>query len=85
MFNLVPELIAAPRCSSIGCLTNMLDCGAEHFKLRKRTALHFFSGNNCGRIWHSANLLMGVSHRAMIQFADRCVAGGPITVAGNPP
>ena len=50
MFNLVPELASADSQVfwSNGCFTNMLDYGAEHFKLRRLDMpRNFFSGNNC--------------------------------------
>ena len=50
MFNLVPELATADSQVfwSNGCFTNMLDYGAEHFKLRHLDMpRNFFSGNNC--------------------------------------
>ena len=50
MFNLVPELATADSQVfwSNGCFTNMLDYGAEHFKLRQLDMpRNFFSGNNC--------------------------------------
>jgi non-ribosomal peptide synthetase-like protein len=93
MSNLVPELATADSRVfwSHGCLTNMLDYGAEHLKLRRLDmAPGFFSGNNCvaehGQF--PSNFLLGVSTPASdIEFRRqmRSRAGEPITVAGNPP
>ena len=50
MYNLVPEAASADSqvFFSNGCFTNMLDCGAEHLKLRRLDMpRNFFSGNNC--------------------------------------
>jgi hypothetical protein len=93
MFNLVPELATADSQVfwSNGCFTNMLDCGAEHFKLRQLDMpRNFFSGNNCvAEYGHfPSNFLLGVSTAASdIQFRRqmRSRLGEPITVAGNPP
>ena len=92
MFNLVPELASADSQVfwSNGCFTNMLDCGAEHFKLRQLDMpRNFFSGNNCvAEYGHfPSNFLLGVSTAANdIQFRRqmRSRLGEPITVAGNP-
>ncbi len=92
MFNLVPELASADSQVfwSHGCFTNMLDCGAEHFKLRQLDMpRNFFSGNNCvAEYGHfPSNFLLGVSTAANdIQFRRqmRSRLGEPITVAGNP-
>lgn len=93
MFNLVPELASADSQVfwSNGCYTNMLDYGAEHFKLRQLDMpRNFFSGNNCvaehGQF--PSNFLLGVSTPGNdIQFRRqmRSRFGEPITVAGNPP
>ncbi len=93
MFNLVPEVASADSQVfwSNGCFTNMLDCGAEHFKLRQLDMpRNFFSGNNCvAEYGHfPSNFLIGVSTAASdIQFRQqmRSRLGEPITVAGNPP
>ena len=92
MFNLVPELASADSQVfwSNGCFTNMLDYGAEHFKLRQLDMpRNFFSGNNCvAEYGHfPSNFLVGVSTAASdIQFRRqmRSRLGEPITVAGNP-
>jgi non-ribosomal peptide synthetase-like protein len=92
MFNLVPELASAESQVfwSNGCFTNMLDCGAEHFKLRQLDMpRNFFSGNNCvAEYGHfPSNFLVGVSTAASdIQFRRqmRSRLGEPTTVAGNP-
>jgi non-ribosomal peptide synthetase-like protein len=92
MFNLVPELASADAQVfwSNGCFTNMLDCGAEHFKLRQlEMPRNFFSGNNCvAEYGHfPSNFLIGVSTAVNdIQFRRqmRSRLGEPITVAGNP-
>ena len=71
--------------------TNMLDYGAEHFKLRQLDMpRNFFSGNNCVAEYGQfpSNFLLGVSTPASdIQFRRqmRSRLGEPITVAGNPP
>ena len=93
MFNLVPELASADSQVfwSNGSFTNMLDYGAEHFKLRQLDMpRNFFSGNNCvaecGQF--PSNFLLGVSTPGNdIQFRRqmRSRLGEPITVAGNPP
>lgn len=93
MFNLVPEGASADSQVfwSNGCFTNMLDYGAEHFKLRSLDMLrNFFSGNNCVAEYGQfpSNFLLGVSTPASdIQFRGqmRSRLGEPITVAGNPP
>jgi non-ribosomal peptide synthetase-like protein len=93
MFNLVPELAAADSQVfwSNGCFTNMLDYGAEHFKLRHLDMpRNFFSGNNCVAEYGNfpSNFLLGVSTPGNdIQFRRqmRSRLGEPITVAGNPP
>jgi non-ribosomal peptide synthetase-like protein len=93
MFNLVPEVATADSQVfwSNGCFTNMLDCGAEHFKLRQLDMpRNFFSGNNCvAEYGHfPSNFLLGVSTPGNdIQFRRqmRSRLGEPITVAGNPP
>jgi non-ribosomal peptide synthetase-like protein len=93
MFNLVPELAAADSQTfwSNGCFTNMLDYGAEHFKLRQLDMpRNFFSGNNCvAEYGHlPGNFLLGVSTPANdISFRRqmRSRLGGPLTLAGNPP
>ena len=93
MFNLVPEVATADSTVfwSNGCFTNMLDYGAEHFKLRQLDMpRNFFSGNNCvAEYGHfPSNFLLGVSTPASdIQFRRqmRSRLGEPITVAGNPP
>ena len=54
MYNLVPEVTTADSQVfwSNGCFTNMLDCGAEHFKLRRLDMpRNFFSGNNWSGVW----------------------------------
>jgi non-ribosomal peptide synthetase-like protein len=93
MFNLVPEVVTAD--SQIffanGCFTNMLDYGAEHFKLRQLDMpRNFFAGNNCVAEYGNfpSNFMLGVSTPANdIQFRRqmRSRLGEPITVAGNPP
>lgn len=93
MFNLVPEVATADSHVfwSNGCFTNMLDYGAEHFKLRPLDMpRNFFSGNNCVAEYGQfpSNFLLGVSTPASdIQFRRqmRSRLGEPITVAGNPP
>ncbi|HEY0323129.1 MAG TPA: TraX family protein [Pyrinomonadaceae bacterium] len=93
MFNLVPEVASADSQVfwSNGCFTNMLDYGAEHFKLRPLDMpRNFFSGNNCVAEYGNlpSNFLLGVSTPASdIQFRRqmRSRLGEPITVAGNPP
>lgn len=93
MFNLVPEAVSADSHVfwSNGCFTNMLDYGAEHFKLRTLDMpRNFFSGNNCVAEYGDlpSNFLLGVSTPASdIQFRRqmRSRPGEPITVAGNPP
>jgi hypothetical protein len=93
MFNLVPELASVDSHVfwSSGCLTNMLDYGAEHIKLRQLDMpRNFFTGNNCvAENGHfPANFLLGVSTPCNdIQFRRqmRSWPGEPITVAGNPP
>lgn len=93
MFNLVPELATADSQVfwSNGCFTNMLDYGAEHFKLRQLDMpRNFFAGNNCvAEHGHfPSNFLLGVSTASNdIQFRRqmRSRLGKPITVAGNPP
>lgn len=93
MFNLVPEAAAADSQVfwSNGCFTNMLDCGAEHFKLRRLDMpRNFFTGNNCVAEYGQfpSNFLLGVSTPASdIEFRRqmRSRPGEPITVAGNPP
>jgi non-ribosomal peptide synthetase-like protein len=93
MFNLIPELATADSQVfwSYGGFTNMLDCGAEHYKLRQLDMpRNFFSGSNCvaesGQF--PSNFLLGVSTPGSdIQFRRqmRSRLGEPITVAGNPP
>ena len=93
MFNLVPEVATADSqvFFSNGCFTNMLDYGAEHFKLRQLDMpQNFFSGNNCVAEYGNfpSNFLLGVSTPGNdIQFRRqmRSRLGEPITVAGNPP
>ena len=93
MFNLVPELATADSRTfwSNGCFTNMLDYGAEHFKLRQLDMpRNFFSGNNCvAEYGHfPSNFLLGVSTPANdINFRRqmRSQLSEPLTVAGNPP
>ena len=93
MFNLVPELATADNQVfwSNGCFTNMLDYGAEHFKLRHlNMPRNFFSGNNCvAEYGHfPANFLLGVSTPGSdIEFRQqiRTRPDEPLTVAGNPP
>jgi non-ribosomal peptide synthetase-like protein len=93
MFNLIPEVATADSqvFFSNGCFTNMLDCGAEHFTLRRLDMpRNFFSGNNCVAEYGSfpSNFLLGVSTPGSdIQFRRqmRSRLGEPITVAGNPP
>ena len=93
MFNLVPELATADSQVfwSNGCFTNMLDYGAEHFKLRPLDMpRNFFSGNNCVAEYGDfpSNFLLGVSTPANdIRFRRqmRSRLGEPLTVAGNPP
>lgn len=93
MFNLVPEVASADSQVfwSNGCFTNMLDCGAEHFKLRPLDMpRNFFSGNNCVAEYGNlpSNFLLGVSTPGNdIKFRRqmRSRLGEPITVVGNPP
>jgi non-ribosomal peptide synthetase-like protein len=93
MFNLVPELTTADSQVfwSNGSFTNMLDYGAEHFKLRQLDMpRNFFSGNNCVAEYGQfpSNFLLGVSTPGNeIQFRRqmRSRLGEPLTVAGNPP
>ena len=93
MFNLVPEAATADSqvFFSNGCFTNMLDYGAEHFKLRHLDMpRNFFGGNNCVAEYGNfpSNFLLGVSTPGNdIQFRRqmRSRLGEPITVAGNPP
>ena len=93
MFNLVPELATADSQIfwSNGCFTNMLDCGAEHFQLRRLDMpRNFFAGNNSVAEYglFPSNFLLGVSTAASdIQFRRqmRSRLGDPVTVAGNPP
>jgi non-ribosomal peptide synthetase-like protein len=93
MYNLVPELTSADSQVfwSNGSFTNMLDCGAEHFKLRRLDmARNFFSGNNCVAEYGQfpSNFLLGVSSPGSeIRFRRqmRSRLGESITVAGNPP
>jgi len=93
MYNLVPEVATADSQVfwSNGSFTNMLDCGAEHFKLRRLDMpRNFFSGNNCVAEYGQfpSNFLLGVSSPASeIQFRRqmRSRLGESITVAGNPP
>ena len=93
MVNLVPELASADS-QAFWCnqsFTNMLDYGAEHFKLRRLDMpRNFFSGNNSVAEYGNfpANFLLGVSTPASdIRFRRqmRSRLGEPITVAGNPP
>ncbi len=93
MFNLVPEAASADSQIfwSNGCLTNMLDVGAEHMTLRPLDMpRNFFAGNNC--VAESGNLpsnfLLGVStpgNDILFRRQMRSRLGAPITVAGNPP
>jgi non-ribosomal peptide synthetase-like protein len=93
MYNLVPEVATADSQVfwSNGSFTNMLDCGAEHFNLRRLDMpRNFFSGNNCVAEYGQfpSNFLLGVSSPGSeIQFRRqmRTRLGEPITVAGNPP
>ncbi len=93
MFNLVPEVATADSqvFFSNGCFTNMLDYGAEHFKLHHLDMpRNFFGGNNCVAEYGNfpSNFLLGVSTPGNeIQFRRqmRSRLGEPITVAGNPP
>ena len=93
MFNLVPEVATADSqvFFANGCFTNMLDYGAEHFKLRQLDMPQdFFGGNNCVAEYGNfpSNFMLGVSTPANdIQFRRqmRSRLGEPITVAGNPP
>jgi non-ribosomal peptide synthetase-like protein len=93
MYNLVPEATTADSQVfwSNGGFTNMLDCGAEHFRLRRLDMpRNFFSGNNSVAEYGQfpSNFLLGVSSPASeIQFRRqmRSRLGESITVAGNPP
>jgi non-ribosomal peptide synthetase-like protein len=93
MYNLVPEVATADSQVfwSNGSFTNMLDCGAEHFTLRRLDMpRNFFSGNNCVAEYGQfpSNFLLGVSSPGSeIQFRRqmRSRLGESITVAGNPP
>jgi len=93
MFDLVPEFTSADSQVfwSNGCFTNMLDYGAEHFKLRQLDMpRNFFSSNNCvAEHGHfPANFLLGVSTPASGTRFRRGMWSRPaesMTVAGNPP
>jgi acetyltransferase-like isoleucine patch superfamily enzyme len=93
MFNLVPEVATADSqvFFANGCFTNMLDYGAEHFKLRQLDMpRNFFGGNNCVAEYGNfpSNFMLGVSTPGNdIRFRRqmRSRLGEPITVAGNPP
>ena len=92
MFNMIPEaVITQVTVFSNGCFTNMLDCGAEHFKLRQLDMpRNFFGGNNCVAEYGNfpSNFMLGVSTPGNdIQFRRqmRSRLGEPMTVAGNPP
>ena len=93
MFNIIPEAVTADSqvFFSNGCFTNMLDCGAEHFKLRHLDMpRNFFGGNNCVAEYGNfpSNFMLGVSTPGNdIQFRGqmRSRLGQPMTVAGNPP
>lgn len=93
MFNLVPEVVSADSRVfwSNGCFANVLDCGAEHFKLRQLDMpRNFFAGNNCVAEYGSfpTNFLLGVStpgNDVVFRRQMRLRQGKPITVAGNPP
>jgi hypothetical protein len=93
MLNLIPELVTADSQVfwSNSCFTNMLDYGAEHFKLRRLDMpRNFFSGNNCVAEYGQfpSNFLLGTSTAGSdIQFRRqmRSRPGEPITIAGNPP
>ncbi|MGB7006739.1 MAG: phosphopantetheine-binding protein, partial [Pseudolabrys sp.] len=87
MFNLVPDVATADSqvFFSNGCFTNMLDYGAEHFKLRHLDMPpNFFGGNNCVAEYGNfpSNFLLGVSTPGNdIQFRRqmRSRLGEPIT------
>jgi non-ribosomal peptide synthetase-like protein len=93
MLNLVPELVSADSQVfwSHGCLTNVLDYGAEHLKLGQLDMpANFFASNNCvaeaGQL--PTSFLLGVSTPGNdIRFRRqmRSRLGEPVTVAGNPP
>jgi len=93
MFNLVPEVATADSkvFFANGCFTNMLDYGAEYFKLRYLDMpRNFFSGNNCVVEYGNfpSNFMVGVSTPVNdIRFRRqmRSRLGEPITVAGHPP
>jgi non-ribosomal peptide synthetase-like protein len=93
MFNLVPEVATADSqvFFANGCFTNMLDYGAEHFKLRRLDMpRNFFGGNNCVAEYGNfpSNFMLGVSTPSNdIQFRRqmRSHLGEPITVSGHPP
>jgi non-ribosomal peptide synthetase-like protein len=93
MVNLVPELATAGSQVfwSNASFTNMLDYGAEHFKLRQLDMpKNFFSGNNCVAEYGQfpSNFLLGVStpgNDILFRRQMRSRPGRPITVAGNPP
>jgi non-ribosomal peptide synthetase-like protein len=93
MFNLVPEVTTADSqvFFANGCFTNMLDYGAEHFKLQRlEMPRNFFGGNNCVAESGTfpSNFMLGVSTPGSdIQFRRQMQSrlGEPITVAGNPP
>ena len=93
MFNIVPEVATADSqvFFSNGCFTSMLDCGAEHLKLRRLDMpRNFFGGNNCVAEYGNfpSNFMLGVSTPGNdIRFRRqmRSRLGEPITVAGNPP
>jgi hypothetical protein len=87
MFNVVPEAATADSqvFFSHGCFTNMLDYGAEHFKLRRLDMpRNFFGGNNCVAEYGNfpSNFLLGVSTPGNdIQFRRqmRSRLGEPVT------
>ena len=65
MFNLVPEVATANSqvFFANGCFTNMLDYGAQHFKLRQlEMPQDFFGGNNCVAEYGNfpSNFMLGV-------------------------
>lgn len=93
MLNLLPELTVADSLVfwAHGSATNMLDQGAEHFRLGQiEMPANFFCSNNCvAEAGHfPSNFLLGVSTPASdidFRLQMRSRDGEPITVAGNPP
>ena len=86
MFNLMLELatVDSKVFWSNGSVTNILDYGAEHLKLRQiDMPRHFFSGNNCvpEHGHYPANFLLGGGHawqRCAVSAANAIPARGAI-------